>query len=272
MDIPLRCLKIHYSFLSGFTTFACVNPTTAILGVVILQPIIPLMYFIMDKKGNTETVAMATQHSQVEYTRLSTQTDEEETQLSFPTLPLPDKLVIAWKTLPSAYMLIAGLLSKYLSFQAVATILAFPDAPFGPRNHYIFYTTTLFTGVLIGRSYGMILLSIRPSISPYTKHTWIFSMLMFTILIFLIFAAWYRFVHSVWIVMSLMFAMGLLEGSLLLNTFSTTGEHEKVRTKTEFSRAFCPIRNRCWHRGCSLPGFEYGDFAERSLHSPASVV
>ena len=144
-------MLLHCSFFSGLTTFACVNPTTAILGVVILQPIIPLMYVIMDKKGNTETVSIATQHSQVEYTRLSTQPNEEETRLSFPALSLTDKLVIAWKTLPSAYILTAGLFSKYLSFQAVATVLAFPDAPFGPRNHYIFYTTMVFTGVLIGR-------------------------------------------------------------------------------------------------------------------------
>ena len=181
---------------------------------------------------------MATQHSQVKYSRLSTQPDEEVTQLSFHILSLTDKLIIAWKTLPSVYTMTAGLLSKYLSFQAVATVLAFPDAPFGPRNHYIFYTTMVFTGVLIGRSYGAILLSIRPSINPYTKNTWIFSTLKLNILIFLMFAAWYRFVHSVRIVMSLMFAIGLLEGRLALNTFSVLGEDEKVRTKTELSRAF----------------------------------
>ena len=38
--------------------------------------------------------------------------------------------------------------------------------------------------------------------------------------------------------MILMFAIGPLEGSLVLNTFSVIGENEKVRTKTELSRAF----------------------------------
>ena len=202
---------------------------TAVLGIIILLPLYPLMYIAMDKKGNTETV---------EYTRLSTQPDEEETRQSLPTLSLTEKLILVWKSLPLVYSLAVGYISKYLSFQSVATVLAFPDAPFGPRNHYVFYTTTAFAGVFIGRSYGVIWLSIKPSISPYTKHTWIFSTLMFTILIFLIFAAWYRFVPSVWIVTSLMFLVGVLEGAVMVCTFSVADEEENLRTRTEFLRAF----------------------------------
>ena len=211
---------------------------TAVLGTIILLPLYPLMYIVMDKKGNTEIVTMEAQHSQVRYTRLSTQPDEEETRQSLPTLSLTEKLILVWKSFPLVYSLAVGHISKYLSFQSVATVLAFPDAPFGPRNLYVFYITTAFAGVFIGRSYGVIWLSIKPSISPYTKHTWIFSTLMFTILIFLIFAAWYRFVPSVWIVMSLMFLVGVLEGALMVCTFSVAGEEENFRPKTEFLRAF----------------------------------
>ena len=72
------------------------------------------------------------------------------------------------------------------------------------------------------------------------KQTSVFSTLMFAILRILIFAAWYRFIPSVWIVMSLMFLVWLLEGVVRVNTFSIIGlgENENAKTKTEFSRAF----------------------------------
>ena len=134
--------------------------------------------------------------------------------------------------------MITGYFSFFFTLQSVVTTLAFPDAPFGPRNHYIFYTLALMTGNLTGRIYALILVTINQDCGPYTRHTWIFSSLLAVILVFLVLGSWYRFLASVWIVLALMFIVGLLLGLMYTNSYAMTGAGESIRAKIELSRAF----------------------------------
>ena len=217
------------------TTLACVSPHMTILGILFLQPFVPLLYFLMDKKRDQSSVSMTTKHKDIQYTTLERTADDEATE---GPLTLKEKLSVARSTSPYAIVLAVGLFSEYLTLQSVVTTLAFPDAPFGPRNHYVIYTLLLMIGELMARSYGLICAGIKPGIKPYTRHTWIFALILTAILVFLAFAAWYRFLRNVWLVLVLMFLCGLCVGALAVNTYAVTGEDETVRTKTEFSRAF----------------------------------
>ena len=199
------------------------------------------MYCIMEKKYDKCPVnTSATKHEGLKYTPLNTSSNEElhvssETKLE---LSVRDKVEAVWKALPFALSMITGYFSSFLTLQSVVTTLAFPDAPFGPRNHYIFYTLSLMMGNLTGRTYALILVAINQNCSPYTKHTWAFSSLLAVISVFLVLGSWYRFLTSVWIVLVLMFIVGLLTGLLYTNSYAMAGAGETIRTKTELSRAF----------------------------------
>ena len=202
------------------------------------------MYCIMEKKHDKyPVVTKATKHESVRYTPLNTSSDEElrvssETKVE---LSVRDKVDAVWKALPFALSMITGYFSSFFTLQSVVTTLAFRDAPFGPRNHYIFYTLSLMTGNLIGRTYALILVAINQDCRPYTRHTWIFSSLLAVISVFLVLGSWYRFLTSVWIVLALMFIVGMLTGLLYTNSYAMAGARETIRAKTELSRAFIYI-------------------------------
>ena len=109
----------------------------------IIPLLLPIMYCNMEKKHDKyPIVTKATKHDSVKYTPLNTSPDEElhvssETKVE---LSVRDKVDTVWKTLPFALIMITGYFSSFLTLQSVVTTLAFLDAPFSPRNHYIFYT------------------------------------------------------------------------------------------------------------------------------------
>ena len=199
------------------------------------------MYCIMEKKHDKfPAVTKATKHEGVKYTPLNTSPDEElhvssETKAE---LSVRDKVDAIWKALPFTLAYTTAYFSFFLTLQSVVTTLAFPDAPFGPRNHYIIYTLAVMMGNLTGRTYALILEAINQDCRPFTRHTWIFSSLLAVISVFLVLSSWYRFLASVWIVLALMFIVGVLIGVMYTNTFAMTGAEETIRAKTELSRAF----------------------------------
>ena len=129
------------------------------------------MYYIMEKKHDKyPVVTKATKQKGAKYTLLNTSSDEKlhissETKAE---LNVRDKVATVWKALPFTLTMITGYFSFFFTLQSVVTTLAFPDAPFGPRNHYIFYTLALMTGNLTGRIYALILVTIRSGIEPGT--------------------------------------------------------------------------------------------------------
>ena len=235
-------------FFVAVTILACRTPKQAILIFIVVPLLLPIMYCIMEKKHDKyPVVTKATKHKGLKYISLNTSSDEElhvssETKAE---LSVRDKVDTVWKTLPFALTMITGYFSSFFTLQSVVTTLAFPDAPFGPRNHYIFYTLAIMMGHLAGRNYALILILINQDCRPYTRHTWIFSSLVAVILVFLVLGSWYRFLASVWIVLALMFISGLLTGVLYTNTYAMAGAGETNRAKTELSRAFV-------YSGCAI--------------------
>ena len=120
------------------TTLACSTAERAMLIYTVIPLLLPIMYCIMEKKHDKyPVVTKTTKHKDVKYTPLNTSSDEEwhvssETKVE---LSVRDKVDAVWKALPFALTMITGYFSSFFTLQSVVTTLAFPDAPFGPRNH-----------------------------------------------------------------------------------------------------------------------------------------
>lgn len=135
-----------------------------------------------------------------------------------------------------------GYFSEFLTINGVVTTLAFSDSPFDPRSHFVYYACVFMIGECIGRSYITFLGFIHRTFTPVVTRTWIFSVILFALLIFLTLSSVYRFIHTVWIVLLLCFLVGLLAGSLYVNTYlvASVRDTDDANGKA-FSRAFLSV-------------------------------
>ena len=176
---------------------------------------------------------METEYSAIPNSPLNSTADEKS-----PDLTYKDKLLLVKENLIQFMALSIGLLCEYLTLQSIVTTIAFQNAPFGPRDHYVIYTFVLVIGELLGRSYGMIITCFKPNIKPYTKHTYIFAIVLAVLMVFFLFESLYRFLPNVWIVLVLMFVVGAFVGALYVTAVAVTGENETSTARKEFARAF----------------------------------
>ena len=218
------------------TTVGCKSPSATILLLACLPLLLPLSYYLLDKSWRLQV--FNTSHipspERIPFSPLDPDGEEEdETQLT-----IKDKLALVKSNFIFFLMLFIGMFCEYFILQAVITTMAFPDAPFGPRDHYVVYTLVLVIGELVGRSYGLILSCIKSDIDPYTRHTWVLTAFLASDLIFLVFASWFRFLPSVWIILVVAFFVGAVVGALYVNSVATVGKNEASRASREFARAF----------------------------------
>ncbi|XP_001630158.2 protein BTN1 [Nematostella vectensis] len=224
-------------YFTVVTTVCCLNPKTALLLLLVLVPVYPLLAWMINRNARKRV------SEEVEYTRIgdsppsSQDGDQENDQEIHPKLTWTEKFKAAKDSLHLAVPLTIGLFADYLIMQAVVTTLAFKNTRFDPRDHFQYYTFAFWFAELFGRSYGLAILSVKPSCSVVTKHTWILSSILSFNLIFLILASWYRFVPHIGIIMLFVIVTGATEGALYLNTFAVAGKDMQPRYR-EFSRAF----------------------------------
>ena len=112
--------------------------------------------------------------------------------------------------------------SEYMIIQSVVTTLAFPHAPFKPRDHYQCYIVVLMGHEVVGRSYLVVLSYIKPDWAEKAKfsYLWVLSTIEAILLLFFVLAAWYRFLPSVWIVLLLVFVIGAVFGLTYVNAIA----------------------------------------------------
>lgn len=210
-------------------------------------PIVFIFHCYVAKKQGEASWGENKSRSEVGYTRLSSQDTEDSAQDAENSTSgqkdynwtCCDRFYVFWRTLPFWIALFLGEFCEVLILTSVVTTLTFPNSPFNPRTHYVYYTTASSIGELAGRSYGAII-SLCFKINTTTKHTWIFPGILAVDLFFLIFAAWYRFLPNVWIVFPLLLVAGLCEGALFSNSFSITPRglsHQQV----EFCRGLLTV-------------------------------
>ena len=113
------------------------------------------------------------------------------------------KFTVIRQMLPQMIPIFFTFFAQYFIIQSVVTTLAFPSCPFSPSDHYEYYILVFVVGEVVGRSY------------PYP---WIMCLVQIMDLLFLVLAAWYRFLSSVWIVLLLVFISGVVVGAFYVNT------------------------------------------------------
>lgn len=128
-------------------------------------------------------------------------------------------MMVICQLLPHMLPIFITWFSEYIIVQAVITTLAFPSSPFKPRDHYEYYIVVFMVGEMVGRSYLLVLSYIKKDWGEKAKfpYLWVLCLVGVMDLLFLVLAAWYRFLPSVWIVLLLMFVCGLTAGAFYVN-------------------------------------------------------
>ena len=225
------------SYSTAMTTVACVRPKITLLSMIFVPFLLLIVYALMEKRSHSTTPSNDTTRPDVPYTPLNQ--DESANSPEQATLTWREKASVLRANGTLIFSFFVGYVAEFLSLHGVATTLAFPNAPFGPRNHYVYYATAFMLGESVGRCYLLVLGSCRTKTDLAIERTWVFSLVLSCILFFLCFAAWFRFLPSVWFVLVLMLVVGFLAGALYVNTYMVAGRDQDSLRK-EFSRAMLP--------------------------------
>ena len=227
-----------YHTCTGMTTLACISPRTTLLAAVGMPFLLLLAYAYMDKHTHASSPGHEKSRADISYSPLNS---DEATPSDNLDLSWSEKVSLLKENAPLLLSFFIGYFAEFLSLNGVVTTLAFRNAPFDPRNHYIFYAIVFMLGECVGRSYLCVVSVCKPNANVgVIKQTWVFTVLLTVILVFLCFASWFRFVTSVWLVLFLMFLVGLLAGALYVNTYLVAGANMDSLRK-EFSRSALPV-------------------------------
>lgn len=226
-------------YYAAMTTIICVPPETTML-IISWTPLIMLAFYaVMEKRYYTSEKKAANSHQDVAYSPLFEEnvTPEKRTASSW-----AQKRHLIMQNAHLALSFFVGYFSEFLTLNGVVTTLAFPDSPFDPRSHFVYYACVFMIGECIGRSYITILGLVHKTMTFVITRTWILSAILFALLVFLTLCSWYRFIHTVWIALLLCFLVGLLAGSLYVNTYlvASVRETDDANGKA-FSRAFLSV-------------------------------
>jgi len=214
-------------YYTGLTTWSCVSPNNAML-IMAGSPLLYLLCYAIMEKKHSKAVKLD-----------STSEDSNGTEPH--TVTWKEKLSAAGHILPLVIALFVAYVSEYVIIQSVITTMAFPNAPFPPRVHYRYYIFIFLSGEFIARSYLAVIASLKPSLVNVfaIRRIWILSLILMGQLVFFTLAAWYRFLHDVWIVFILIFGAGLGAGAAFTNAFVVVSETD-AKFK-EFSMGFATI-------------------------------
>ena len=232
---------------SGVSTWTCVSPrfTVAIATPAVLFLCI-LPYVVLDK-APLDHKLQNVPFADVLYKPID---DHQSTQLT-DELSLKRKLLIT----RDIYLLLIFLFWQYfveaLSLKAIITTLAFPKAPFQPRDHFSYYVLSNHIAKFLSRSYLLVFSITCSSVSRHLqiKNTWILATAGLVLMFLFVFASWYRFIPYVEVILILCFIMGLCTGCIY--AYSPLVVSEKI---TE-------IREREFAQGMLQAGALAGEFA-----------
>ena len=200
-----------------------------------LPILLPIAYYLMDRRATSSQEAAT--HPDVRYTSLAHADQHIEQDKAQSELTCREKMVQMWKAMPLPLPFYAVVCCKFLSL-SVVTSLAFPSAPFTPRDHYQYYVFALLSGAFVGSSYGLVVSCFNCNLPTYTTHTWVFSLVGTACLLFLLFVSWFRFLESVWAVIIVSFGIGLCEGTVYNCTYESAARIARGTRHRKFARAF----------------------------------
>ena len=214
---------------SGVSTWTCVSPrfTVAIVTpAVLLLCILP--YVILDKTP-LDHKCQNTPFADVLYKPID---DHQSTQLTDELSPKRRLLITR-----EIYLLMIFLFWQYfveaLSLKAIITTLAFPEAPFQPRDHFSYYVLSNNIAKFLSRSCPLVFSFTCSSVSRHLqiKNTWMLATVGVVLMFLFVFASWYRFIPYVEVILILCFIMGLCTG--FIYAYSPLVVSEKITENSE---------------------------------------
>lgn len=242
-------LVIAPLYYTAMTTWACVSPNATILIMAAMLLLIFVCYYVMDKKHLESPSSPTAEHGGIKYTAIETDDLETETEESAnegngngDSLSYQEKFMVIGQMLPNLIPIYIAWFSEYLIIQAVITTLAFPNAPFRPRDHYQYYIFVFLGGEVVGRSYLVALSYVKAEWAEKAKfpYLWVLSTIEVLHLLFFVLAAWYRFLPSVWIVLVLSFTGGMTIGVFFVNALAFFRDRFDDRYK-EFAMGYIVV-------------------------------
>lgn len=215
------------------TTWACLSPSLTISIMAASLIFLLIFYALMERKhsqGEQKTTRGITR-KEIQYSSI----DEQTTERKDSHLTWDDKLLAIKRVCPIIASIISAWIAEYLIIQSVITTIAFPSAPFPPRDHYQYYIFVFLFGELFGRSYLIVASYLTPSVAPKLifRRIWFLAAAEISILVFFLCAAWFRFLTDVSIVLILAFIGGIIIGIMYVNMLAIYSEIEDP-TSREF--------------------------------------
>lgn len=228
------------------TTWACIPPNTAISIMAFCLVLLLAFYGIMERKHTD--IQGGSQSAQGNYEKVPYKPMDSEAEDSKPRQALTffQKVRLVKDVLPIMFCVIMAWIGEYLIIQAVITTIAFVDAPFPPRDHYQYYIFVFLGGEFFGRSYLIFFSYIKPSWIPklIIRRLWALATAEVSILVFFIFAAWYRFLPSVSLPLIIAFIAGVIIGIMYVNMLAVFTEIEDD-TQREFVLGYASAATGC---------------------------
>lgn len=199
------------------TSWACVSPKLTLTIIAPATLLILLFYYILDK-DRIKPYALLDAYKKLKSSD-SECSDDYLTKDPF-HLSWREKFAAACQIMPCMIALCAAYITQYVTIHAVFTTIAFEDAPFAPRDHFVYYVLLNGVGEFLLRSYLSVVAWVKPVLVPrlVIKHTWIFSLILVAVMSFSICASYYRIFDTVWSVLLLCFIIGSLSGLVFANT------------------------------------------------------
>ena len=212
------------------TTWFCVSSETTTLTVAGFVVLYLVFYWLMERKHSDSTSRdpRRKEFNYVQYEKVQ-ETESTENEQDSPTPPLltrAEKLQAIKQILPTILCVVISWMSEFLVTQGVVTTYAFPNSPFPPRDHYQYYITLFLLGEFIGRSYLALVSLIKQEFLPkvMVRKLWILTIIEVSILVFCLFAAWYRFLPDITSLLFITFLAGLIIGIMYANVLQVFTE------------------------------------------------
>lgn len=233
---------------TGLTTWTCLSPR----GTIMMTIPWPLLFFVLFALLDKERLLQITLPSP-----RSEETEEDNSgQDTKQFVNFKDKLKVAKKIFPYITFLFITYFSEYLSNHAIITTIAFPKAPFQPRDHYPYYLLSYHVGKFLGRSHLFLVSAVCPGIVPYirVRRTWILALIACLHGFIFFLASWFRFIPGVEIIIALCSSEGFTAGSMYLNSAHTVSDLIENDERRGFALSLLTVGNACGKLGAGLAG------------------
>lgn len=204
-------------YYTGMTTWACISPQITLIIISPATLLILVFYYMLDK-DRIKPYALLDSYNKLKSSDTGSSDDYSNKDPLY--LSWAEKFTGACQILPYMITLCTAYITQYITIQAVFTTIAFEDAPFAPRDHFVYYVLLNGVGEFILRSYLSVVAWAKPAFVPrlVIKRTWIFAVILVVVMSFSICASYYRLFQTVWSVLLLCFIIGSLSGLVFANT------------------------------------------------------